>query len=138
MGFVVGGGNISIATALPPSSSVYCKHQIIYRISLSYFLCLPEASVSGPRRPVPSVCSILCINVQGLARNIRDLNVASSQYAIPLCCTFDLAYAPRVSFSGSRIRSPCLVVPGQDASGPRDGCIAYVRDGHGAFRQPKF
>ena len=23
------------------------KHQIVYRFSISYFLCLPEASVSG-------------------------------------------------------------------------------------------
>ena len=33
---------------------------------------------------------------------------------------------------------PCLVVSGQDASGTWDGCIQYVRDGSGAFRQPKF
>ena len=29
------------------------------------------------------------------------------------------------------------MVSGQDASGPKDGC-AHVRDGYGAFRQPKF
>ena len=49
MGFVGGGGNIAIATALPPVivRVLYCKYQIIYGIFLSYFLCLHEASVSG-------------------------------------------------------------------------------------------
>ena len=36
---------------------------------------------------------------------------------------FGLRYASHVGVAGSRIRSPCLVVPGQDASVPRDGCI---------------
>ena len=32
----------------PSSFNVsYCKHQMVYGISISYFLCLPEASVSG-------------------------------------------------------------------------------------------
>ena len=50
-----------------------------------------EASVSGfgdkpwPRRPVPVVCRILCSNVRGLALNLSDLTVASSQYDILLC-----------------------------------------------------
>ena len=39
----------------------------------------------GPRRPVPAVCRILCSNVRGLARNLSDLTVASSQYDIVLC-----------------------------------------------------
>ena len=48
MGFVGGGGNIAITSALPPTFCVlYCKHQIVYGISISYFLCLSEASVSG-------------------------------------------------------------------------------------------
>ena len=48
MGFVGGGGNIAIATELLPSFYVlYCKHQIVYGFSISYFLCLPETSVSG-------------------------------------------------------------------------------------------
>ena len=36
---------------------------------------------------------------------------------------FGLSYAWGVGLSGSRIRSPCLVVPWQDTSGPRDICI---------------
>ena len=39
----------------------------------------------GPRRPVPAVCRILCSNVLGLAGNLSDLTVASSQYDILLC-----------------------------------------------------
>ena len=39
----------------------------------------------GPRRPVPAVCRILCSNVRGLAGNLRNLTVASSQYDILLC-----------------------------------------------------
>ena len=39
MGFVGGGGNIAIATALPPSSFVlYCKRQIVYGFSISFFM----------------------------------------------------------------------------------------------------
>ena len=36
---------------------------------------------------------------------------------------FGLRYAPRVGGAGSRFLSPCVVVSGQDTSGPWDGCI---------------
>ena len=39
----------------------------------------------GPRCPVPSVYRILCSNELGLAGNLSDLTVASSQYDILLC-----------------------------------------------------
>ena len=39
----------------------------------------------GPRRPVPPVCRLLCSNVRGLAGNLIDLTVASSQYDLLLC-----------------------------------------------------
>ena len=39
----------------------------------------------GPRRPVPGVCRILSSNVWGLALNLSDLTVASSQYDIQPC-----------------------------------------------------
>ena len=39
----------------------------------------------GPRRPVSAVCKILCSNVRGLAANLSDLTVASSQYDILWC-----------------------------------------------------
>ena len=38
----------------------------------------------GPCRPVPDVCRIVCSNVRGLAGNLSDLTVASSQYDILL------------------------------------------------------
>ena len=65
------------------------------------------------RRPVPDVFGILCSNVRGLAGNLSDLTLASSEYDILLC----------TETAGSRIRSTCLVVPGQDASSPEDDCI---------------
>ena len=39
----------------------------------------------GPRLPVPGTCRILCSNVRGLARNLSDVTVASSQYDLLLC-----------------------------------------------------
>ena len=39
----------------------------------------------GPRRPIPAICRILCSNLRGLAANLSDLTVASSQYDILLC-----------------------------------------------------
>ena len=39
----------------------------------------------GPRRPVPTVCRLLCSNVLGLTGNLSDLTVASSQDDILLC-----------------------------------------------------
>ena len=36
----------------------------------------------GPWRPVPTVCRILCSNVQGLPGKFGDLTMASSQYDI--------------------------------------------------------
>ena len=40
---------------------------------------------TGQRRPAPAVCRILCSNVRGLAGNLSDLTVASSQYDIMFC-----------------------------------------------------
>ena len=93
MGFVGGGGNICHRNCPTPIivCALYCKHQIVYGFSLSQFLWLPETSVSGcganpgPRRPVPAVCRIICGNVRGLAGNLSDLTVASSQYDMLLC-----------------------------------------------------
>ena len=100
------------------------RYLIFYaRLSLRF---LDVETNPGPRRPVPAVSRILCSNVLGLAGNLSDLTVASSQYDILLCSIirdFGLRYASRVAVACSRIRSPCLVVPVQDASGPRDGCM---------------
>ena len=42
-------------------------------------------TIPGLLRPVPDVCRILCSNARGLAENLNDLTVASSQYDILLC-----------------------------------------------------
>ena len=91
---------------------------------------------SGRRRPVLAVCRVYCSNVLGLVGNLSDLTVASSQYDILLCSetlVSDMQHE-RVGVAGSWFWSPCLVVSGQDASGP----MAHVRNGYGEFRQPKF
>ena len=75
----------------------------------------------GQRRPVPDICRILCSNERGLDRNLSDLTVASSQYDLMLCS--DTLVSDMLLVAGTWIRSPCLVVQGQDASGSRDGCI---------------
>ena len=91
----------------------------------------------GPLCPVPAVCTILCSNVRGLDGNLSDLTVGLSQYDILLCSeTF---------VKGMRHVSE-LLVPGfgrpvllRRGKMPRSrGMAAYVRDGYGAFRQPKF
>ena len=61
--------------------------------------------------------SVYC-NMRGLAGNLSDLTVASSQCALykVVLRDFGLTYSLRVGVAGYRIRSSCLVVPGQDAS----------------------
>ena len=88
------------------------------------------------RRPVPGACRILCSNVRGLSKNLRDVTVASSQY--DLLCSETLA-------SDRRLISE-LLVPGfgrpvllcRDGMLRPRGMAAYVGDGYGVFRQPKF
>ena len=91
----------------------------------------------GPRRPVPDVCRILCSNVLGLAGNLIDLTVTSSQYDILLCSeplVPDMRHVSEVLVPS--LCRPVLLCWGKM---PRArGMAAYVRDGYGAFRQPKF
>ena len=91
----------------------------------------------GPRCPVPAVCRILCSNVRGLAANISDLTVASCQYDILLCSqtlVSDMKHVSEVLISG--FGRPVLLCWGNMHRAR--GMAAYVRDGYGAFRQPKF
>ena len=75
--------------------------------------------------------------MQGLAWNLSDLTVASSQYDILLCSETLVSDSRHVSE---------LLVPGFGRTVllcrgrmPRArGMAAYVRDGYGAFCQPKF
>ena len=90
----------------------------------------------GPRRPAPAVCRILCSNVVALARNRSDLTVASSRYDILLCSetlVSGMRHVLEVLVPGFGRPVLCL------GKMPRArGMAAYVRDGYGAFRQPKF
>ena len=91
----------------------------------------------GLPRPVPAVCRILCSNVRGLAGNLSDLTMASSQYDILLCSETLVSDMRHVS----EVVVPCSGRPVLlcRRKMPRArGMAAYVRDGYGAFRQPKF
>ena len=98
---------------------------------------LDEETNPGSRRPVPAVCRILCSNVRGLAGNLSDLTVASSQYDILLCSEIlvsDMRHVSEVLVPG--FCRPIFLCRGKM---PRArGMVAYVRDGYGAFQQPKF
>ena len=89
-----------------------------------------------PRRPVPAVCRILCSDLRGLARSLSDLTVASSQYDILLCSETLVSDMPHVSE---------VLVPGfgrvllcRGNMPQASGMAAYILDGYGAFRKPKF
>ena len=75
--------------------------------------------------------------MQGLAGNLSDLTVASSQYDIMLCSetlVSDIRHVSAVLVPGFCL--PVLLCRGKM---PRArGMAANVRDGYGAFRQPKF
>ena len=87
----------------------------------------------GPRRPVPAVYRILCRNVRGLAGNLSDLTVA-----VVLLCSetlvSDMFHVSEVLVPG--FCRPLLLCRGKMPWGR--GVAANVRDGYGAFRQPKF
>ena len=85
----------------------------------------------GPRHLVPVVCKILCINVRGLAVNLSDLTVASSQYDILLCSETLVSDMRHVS----EVLVPGFCSPVARGKMPRARRMAaYVRDGYGAFR----
>ena len=91
----------------------------------------------GPPRPVPAVCKILCSNVRGLAGNLNNLTVASSQYDILFCSeslVSDMRHVSELLVPG--FGGPVLLCRGNMPQA--SGMAAYVRDGYGAFRQPKF
>ena len=90
-GSVGGGGNIAIATALPPSF-VYCIVNIkqfmdflyhnIYAFMRLRFLDVETNLARGVQFLMSAEYSN---NVRGLVRNLSDLTVALSQYDILLC-----------------------------------------------------
>ena len=122
MGFVGGGGNIAIATALP----LYCKHQIVYGFSFSFFMVACYFSLWMWRQTLARIFlyrlsaeySVL------MCRAWPGTLVTSSQYDILLCSetlVSDMRHVSEVLVPF--FLPPCLVVSGQDASGPWDGCI---------------
>ena len=91
----------------------------------------------GPRRPVPTVCRLLCSNVRGLAGNLSDLTGASSRYDILLCSETLVSYMRHVSeLLVPGFGRPVLLCRGRMPRARR--MVVYLRDGYGAFRQPKF
>ena len=91
----------------------------------------------GPRRPVPAVCRKLFSNVRGLAGNLSDLTMASSLYDILLCSetlVSDMRHVSEVLVPGFCL--PVLLCRGKMPRARE--MAAYVRNGYGAFRQPKF
>ena len=109
-------------------------------LRLIFHACLelqfPDVETNtGPRRPVPGACRILCSNVQSLSKNLSDVTVASSQYDL-LSCSETLV--------SERRHMSELLVPGFGCpvllcwDGMLQACGMAVRDGYGAFHQPKF
>ena len=109
---------------------------------LIFYACLelrfPDVETNlGPRRPVPGACRIICSNVRGISKNLRDVTVASSQYYLLLCSETLVSDRRHISE---------LLVPGfgrpvllcRDGVPRARGMAAYVRDGYVAFRKPKF
>ena len=109
---------------------------------LIFYACLelrfPDVETNpGPRRPVPVACRILCCDVWGFSKNLNDVTVALSQYDLLLCSETLVSDRRHISE---------LLVPGfgrpvllcRDGMPRASGLAAYVRDGHGAFRLPKF
>ena len=91
----------------------------------------------GLRRPVPRACRILCSNVRGLSKNLSDVTVASSQYDLLLCSETLVSDRRHISeFLVPGFGRPVLLC--RDGMPLAYGMVAYVRDGYGAFRQPKF
>ena len=83
----------------------------------------------GPRRPVLAVCRILGSNVRGLAANLSDLIVASSQYDILLCSETLVSEVRHVSEGlVPGFSRPVVLCRGRM---PRArGMVFYVRDEH--------
>ena len=89
-----------------------------------------------PRRPV-LLSAEYSSNVRGLAGNLSDLTITSSQYDMLLCSqtlVSDMRHVSEVLVPG--FGRPVLLCRGKM---PRaHGMASCVRDGYGSFRQPKF
>ena len=82
-------------------------------------------------------CRILCSNVRGLSKNLSNVTVASSKYGLLLCS--ETLVSDRHHMSGLLVSGfGRIVLLCRDGVPRAHGIAAYVRDGYGAFRQPKF
>ena len=91
----------------------------------------------GLQQPVPTVCRLLCSNGQGLAKNLRDLTVVSSQYDILLCSETLVSEMHHVSeLLVPKFGRHVLLCQGRLHR--VQGMATYVRDGYGAFCQLTF
>ena len=115
---------------------------MVFIYLIFFYACLrlrfPDVETNpGPRCPVPTVCRLLCSTVRDLARNLSDLTMASSQYDILLCSeslVSDMHHVSELLVPG--FGRPVLLCRSRM---PRArGMATYVRDGYGAFCQPKF
>ena len=144
MCFVGGGGNIVFATALPPSlfCALYCKHQILYKISLSnFYTCLRLRFLDvetnpGPHNPVPAVCRIFCSDVRAWPGTL--VAWLWLRLGMIYCCALRLWFRNMCHVSELLVPGfgrPVLLCQGKLHRAP--GMAAYIRDCYGAFRQPK-
>ena len=113
--------------------------EFLYHIFYAYLRLrfLDVETNPGPRLPVPTVCRRLCSYLRGLVGNRSGLTVASSRYHILLCSktlVSDMRQVSELLVPG--FGRPVLLCRGRMTRSR--GMAAYVRDGYGAFRQPKF
>ena len=111
-------------------------------LHLIFYACLelrfPDVDTNpGPRCPVPGACRILCNNVWDLSKNLSNVTVAWSQYDLLLCSESMLSDRRHIlEFLVPGFGRPVLLC--RDEMPWARGMAAYVRDGYGAFCQPKF
>ena len=87
--------SLEVTSAAHYMNSLACIHVTPHLcttdfLRLIFYACLrlrflDVETSPGPRRPVPGVCRILRSNVRGLAGNLSDLTVVSSQYHLLFC-----------------------------------------------------
>ena len=80
---------------------------------------------------------MLCSNVRGLSSNVSDLTVVPCQIDILLCSetlVLDMRHVSELLVPGFS----CPVVLCRDRMPRARRAAGYLRDGFGAFRQPKF
>ena len=113
--------------------------EFLYLIFYAYLRLqfLDVETNTGPQRPIPDLCILLCSNFRGLAGNLSDLTLASSRYDILLCSETLVSDMHQVSESlVPGFSRPVLLCWGRM---PRArGMAESVRDEDRVFHKPKF